>query len=635
MPRDSILDSTSFGSLNNMEQKAAVRALFYRSYHSGEKLALDINQLFNARKVIPISFDFYSNMLSETDPVSFQSKTPAQRQALEEELLFAFYITAAQYQLNADLGLDAAESRREDLKKYSDKMQLCADLIYKLQPYLAPSAERTHAQHVDNKGHLAYLGLTIIPPVLRDGIDAITSGKPGAVKEWQQEGVTVLAKDGRNTINAPRLYWVWGNGWIQAWIGLLSDYFTRRQQALNTLTTISPVGGFLSFGLYLTNSALELLMVAKHTLRGSWWMNERELSLEASSWQRFKAHVDLRKFSILNDFVWGLGNMACFFWLTGTGVLGYYGNVATTGLLLMDVVVSGFVYLEEQAQHRTTMERYALDIAAINGQINQVDKTLMEKDTLRAQLKTLEKAQVRCEFEWKHKTYRLIKDLTYAIGLTLAFVTVCCFLLPPTVALTPVMTSVLSVGGTALCFLFSLINDSVGNYLYVVKSNESAELAKHAIGDLEKGLMKEFATETDPDVKKLLYLDMLQLRAEFDYQKELAQFQKIEFIHGVILRLAVPPLVFGSLIFLPLSAGVPVLAAACLALLLKLDKFYMAAAPEKGTRPEAFDDEAYRAFEQKAGRTMDDLPSFFSKSKVGKQLPPPIDDLSGSPEPAK
>lgn len=635
MPGNSIFDSTSFGSLTTQEQKTAVRALFYQSYHSGRTGAindLDINELFKSRKLIPISFEYYSNRLTEIDPVTFSLLKPAVRKAREEELLFAFYIISSQYKLNADLGLDAAESRHKDLQEYSDKLRHCADLLYKLQPHLeAPTPAGIHAQHVDNKGHLAYFGVTIIPTIIRDGIDAIASGKPDAVKEWQSEGITVQAKDGRNTINAPRLYWVWTNGGLQTWISLLSDYFSRRQQALNALVTVSPVGGFLSFGLYLTNSTIELLMVAKHTIKCSLWMNERELALQANSWERFKAHVDLRKFSILNDFVWGLGNMACFFWLTGTGVLGYYGNVATAGLLLMDVVVSGFVYLEEETQHKATQKRYKDDIEKLDAQLSQENTTDAEKEKLSEQLKTLRKAQIRSEFEWKHKTYRLIKDMAYAIGLTLAFAMMCCFLLPPTVALAPLTSLILSVSGTAMCFVFSLINDSVGNYLYVVKSEASAQLAKNEIDDVEKGLLKKFAEERDPDVKKLLYLEMSQLRGELDYQTELAHFQTIEFIHGLVLRLLVPPLVFSSLIFLPLSAGVPILAAVGLALLCGFDKFYMEAKPKKGEFPEQFDETAYLAFEAKASRTIDDLPRFFTK----KTLPPPADDPEASPAPAQ
>ena len=351
---------------------------------------------------------------------------------------------------------------------------------------------------------------------------------------------------------------------------------------------------------------------------------------DATAWERFKAHAGLRKYSILNDFIWGLGNLACFFWLTGTGTLGYYGNIATTALLLMDVVVSGFAYYEEKKQHEEDLKRYERDILELNTKIGHTEGK--EQQILRHQLKTLEKAKARCLFEWTHKTYRLIKDWTYATALILAFVTMCCFLLPPTAAIAPATAMLLSVGGTALCFTFTLINDATSGYLNVVKSEASAEEAKKEIENVETGLLKCFEkAELGSDLRKLLYLEMLQLRAEFDYQKETAHFQKMQLVHSMFLRLFVPPLVVASFIFFPLGIGLPILATG-FALAHQSNKLYMGAEPEKRVLPEELDKNAFLTafseFEQKTARNIDDLQRFFPKKpKPAGQSPSP-DELS-------
>lgn len=632
MPAENVLNSTSFSSLGATPEEA-LYVLFDKSTN---KLALDGKQLFSNRKLIASSFEFYSAMLDQTDQATFHYKTPVQIAALERDFIFAFYIMSAQYKLASDYALDAAESRRENLKDYHTKIKQCAQLVGQLQPFFKNSPEIAHAAAVDavgDTGHLAYTMISIIPGVIADGIAAIATGNPEVVEQWKSEGITVQAKDSRNAINAPRLYWVWANGGIQTWISLLSDNFTRKQQALDTISAIAPVTGFLSFGLYLTNATIEMLMVAKHTIRSRWWMSDAEYDLNATLGERFKAHADLRKYSILNDFIWGLGNLACFFWLIGPGTLGYYGNIATTGLLLMDVVLSGFVYLEEKKQYQADMTRYDTDIANLTDKIDVTEGS--EKAILREQLNTLEKARDRCEFEWTHKRCRLMKDWTYAIALVLAFVTMCCLLLPPTVVLAPSVSVLLSAGGTALCFVSSLINDARGGYLDIVKSEALATKAKTKIelADIEHGLLRRFEREPDLNVKRLLYLEMVQLRTEFDYQKAMVEFQKMQLVHSVFIRLFVPPLVVASFLFFPLNIGLPVLAAG-FALGHQSHRLYLGVKPEKGVLPTELDEEAFTAFKEKVERTIDSVPSFFpKKTKLSQTDGEPSESAKGGPVP--
>ncbi len=57
--------------------------------------------------------------------------------------------------------------------------------------------------------------------------------------------------------------------------------------------------------------------------------------------------------------------MVCFFWLTGAGMLGYYGNVATAMLLLMDVALTAWKFYEDSTEYNVNYQRYKRDIASL------------------------------------------------------------------------------------------------------------------------------------------------------------------------------------------------------------------------------------------------------------------------------
>ena len=582
----SILDCASFAALDG-DERAVVCDLFDETYGKKGRLTLNNKELFKGRKLLPISFEFYSHQLDTVNPASFKFLDDLKIQILEQDLLYAFYILSAQYQLAAELNLDAAESRRQDRRTFGERIKQCADLIYQLrEAKRQKTPELVHLQLAahDSTQYLAYLGLTTIPSVIVEGADAISTGSPELVKEWAGEGISIQVKDRRRAINSPRLYWVWAGGWIQSWIGLLSDYYIHKQEAQQALSAIAPLTGFMSFALYLTNASVEILMVAKHTVGGPWFMSKAESELSLG--ERFIAHADLRKYSITNDFVWGLGNLACFCWLVGKGTLGYYGNVATAGLLLMDLVLSYFQYKEASIQHHADLERYQRHIRRLEEQIQVYPE---RKNEFTLQLETLKKARARCEFEWTYKSVGLIKDCSYALALVLAFVVMCSFLLPPG-QVEAASALILSIGGTVLCFVASLINDAAQGLIEIKKSKGLVLRAKTALD----ATMEQFQLEGRPDLKKLLYLDIKQSEVNFTYQAHQAYFQKVGLLHEMFIKLLVPPLVVASFILLPLNLGVGALGAG-FALAIASGRLYIGKPPQLAQLPK-FDDEAYQAF---------------------------------------
>jgi hypothetical protein len=286
--------------------------------------------------------------------------------------------------------------------------------------------------------------------------------------------------------------------------------------------------------------------------------------------------------------------MACFYWLVGNGPLGYYGNVATTGLLLMDAVLSYFQYTEACRQHDENIKRYEHDEHWMKRQVRMA-LTFEDKNKFTFELNTIQKAKSQCLFEWKYKTYRLIKDISYAIALVLAFSVTCCFLLPAT-AMALSTSLMLSVGGTALCFLSALINDVMAGQIDRWKSHESVSMAQAAVAHLRTAI----STETDPHLKKLLYLDMQQNVAVSEHQTKTNAFETWGLLHEMFVKLLVPPLVFLSLIFLPFGIGVAAMAIG-LALPVFLGKLYVGNKPELIKLPK-FNQEEYDQFIEQSSK---------------------------------
>ena len=556
MPVSSILDHTSFARLDKAGQ-AAVRKLFdkvYQSYDLDKKPAreqselfnkrktlagsLDFNELFYERKSLAVSLDFYGSRLDEINPASFKFLTRQQRLALHNELLFAFYIFSAQYQL------DESEHRRQDLKARGEQIKKCADLINELRMSTRKNSPQLVLDRAinDSEKHAKYLGLTLVAPLLSETMVDLSLGvnKTGTIKSAM------------GAVNERRLYWVWANSMLSSVFSLLPNDFANNQQAQRTVGRLSPVTGYMSWILYYTRFGINLSLLMKHTIAGP-WMSEKEREIPA--WDRFKTQWDQRKFSLLNDSIWATANMACFLWLIGSGTLGYLGNVTTAVLLLMDVSLTAWRFAEEETEHKRIMLRYTRDIEALV-EAHQDEKNAEKKQVLDLQLAALLKAEKQCQLDWDYKKSGLVYDLAYATSLLVAFCVMCCFLFPPAM-IAPATALILGLVGGAMCFVLNTIYAAMSSGLVISKAGEKSDLAKYECNRI----LQVFTDTKDERIKKQLYLDMKQLLAESEHQERLAHFQKLKLIYSVMIDVLIPPLVFASFMFLPLGIGLGVLAA--------------------------------------------------------------------------
>ncbi len=331
--------------------------------------------------------------------------------------------------------------------------------------------------------------------------------------------------------NERRLYWVWAGrgGLLGTTISLLPDDFFYKTQALSALDVPVPLTGGLSWGLYYFRFAIRLGIVLKHTISHP-WMSQDE---ENIPWiERFGLHLNKVKFDLINDFFWACGNLACFFWLCGAPVADYYGGVTTTLLLIMDVSVSIWAYFEARAQYLNDIERIQSSIQSlmVNEQLNHL------------QIESLKYAERQTKLDWDYKLYGLYADMMYAVSLMLAFTLLyACFL--PMAVVSVASALIMGVTGTALCFslnaCFSIIKQSL-------EISKSVAQANNVARDYQKTGLCDF--------------DLNLLKSEWNYHQKMIEYKQVCLVRSILIDTLVPPVVFLSLVFMPLSIGLPIVA---------------------------------------------------------------------------
>ncbi|MBA2652974.1 MAG: hypothetical protein H0U73_12025 [Tatlockia sp.] len=515
-------------------------------------LLLDTKKIAKSRKGLPVLLGSYQDDLAKTNPVLFYYLTDEQRVHLKNKLLYSYFLLFAQFQL------DASEGREYTLEKHQDDLDLCSKRIQELDLSQKIGKKVDYQKALQSEINLFtkclyYLGLTILAQWFVERIQEFMECKTGAVINWLTE------------INTKRLYWVWGGGMLASALDLMPSTFLNTKDASQTLALPSPVCGYISFVLYFFRFGINLFLLLGHTIEGP-WMSEEESKTPA--WERFKTQWDQRKFTLLNDLIWGTINMVCFFWLYGRGMLGYAGNLVTVVLLSMDLILSIWRHWEETTKHEAQMLALEKDKATLTKKLEEhrlvqtqnwltsEKKWQTEQAELDEQIKDIDKRVAKAKFEWKYKDLSLLNDCCYAFALVISFCVVACFLFPPT-SLAPLTVLIIGLCGAAACFLVTTISTGVGAYLDVAKSQEQRKMSRDECAKL----LSLFKNADDPKIKKQLYIQMKALMAESDSLQEFAKFQMIKGARSVIIDALFPLVVFLSLVFLPTGVGLGIIGA--------------------------------------------------------------------------
>ncbi len=497
-----IVQHTSFFTLNT-SQKAVVRD-FVEAPSPHSLPNIDIYDVFKHHKALSLSVDYWKNKIKHINPVLLQLMSDDDKAILRDQLFFVSRIFSESCVFAYKQGNGSA------LNDYGSSIEKCFDLINLLKN---PNQDLVYPQI-----------LNTIHPITDDGIYTTL--------EWM------------GAFNECRLYWVWagGGGLIGNFINLLPDTYLQKKQASDILDIPGQLGGILSWALYYFRFSIRIAILLRHTIPGFWMSVEEQqipwLERLYNQWQQLK-------FDLLNDFFWADANLVCFFWLTGSTMADYYGGLLTAVLLLMDVCNALWNYSEEYGQYKIDMQQYQSDIAELTS-IGGMDKHIA----------LLQQAMCQSKLDWDYKLYALYVNVIYAISLLFAFSLVYSFFILPS-ALSAVVALTCGLSGTILCFSLNAICAASQQGLTICKSIEQWHDLKNELGNkLQQDL--SFASI---DEQKRLYLEAKQLEMELDYQLNEIHYQHIILLRSVLIDILVPPIIFISLIYMPLGLGLTLMAA--------------------------------------------------------------------------
>ena len=339
-------ETFSFWALSKKDQRAV------KSYveHIDHEASLDVNHIFKHANVLATSIAYYDEWIYAQAPaLIYAAKTLAKKKALMGELYLVYYRYASQY-----LRCKVEEQPDELLalnKKINDVAKLMNTLRASSFQKITPASQLQ--AEIDNSSKCTqYCGLGVAAAfmaVTEDGLNSESRNK-------------VIADI--SLINERRLYWVWGGSMIRAILTYLPASFEQAPEALDVVSSVSPVAGSLSYILYFVRGALMWRGFLRHGLKGP-WMNQTEYDLTLSDDARWKLYWEPAKYGIWNDTFWGPANLVCFLFYLKGGALPFWADVLTAGLLIMDATFMYWKMQEEKHAHEEHLFRLRQDIEAL------------------------------------------------------------------------------------------------------------------------------------------------------------------------------------------------------------------------------------------------------------------------------
>lgn len=353
-----------------------------------------------------------------------------------------------------------------------------------------------------------------------------------------------------SVVNDKRLYWVWGGNLLRNVLSLLDDDFYNVQNARFIASAPSPYTGIMSWTLYYARFSLNASLLLKNTFHPELSEAERAKGYLAY-WERLKTEWDDRKFTLLNDSIWGVANMACNLWL-----LDSRGDALTCALLCFDLYVSMWDYEEQHALYTEKRKGYEQAIANLNTQLAVMAGDATKVKELTKAKNKLERELITCNKDWDLKQHMLVVTSIYSLTLLVAFT----MLTMPYIPISPMLLPMLVNAGSALCYGLTTLHNGLRGVLDVKHAEFTAESTQTELL-IKIDEFKQMAKADEAD-KILQYLEVRQLWADLDFQTLSAQYQTMHLIRKTALELMIPPVLFASFVFLPFETGLMVLAAA-------------------------------------------------------------------------
>ncbi|MGM9453041.1 hypothetical protein ACTAZI_06855 [Legionella bozemanae] len=526
------------------------------------------------------SLNFYLGILANTDRamLPYIEHIPERK----EELIFNLRITLLL--LLAQKQHEIEYQKTENVNTYNQHIKRCSELLMRLDSEYQQRIRMHYAETHEAKP-VKYLGIPLGQLLAKDMVDL-----PG--------GTTKTIKEYMGKINEGRLYWVWGSSFLKTVVGLLPDYMYAGQGP-EAMKTPDPFTGNLSWTLYYARFFLELGLLLKHTIKGS-WMSEEEAKIPPGD--RFLTQFAQRKFALLNDFIWGTANLFCFFWLNGKGALGTAGDVVTLVLLVFDIAMTAWEFEEQRIKYHKAMLQYDEDLERLGKQLQVFkdkdrelrDSERQEKRQIEIQIRTLEREKLKCYRDWQLQKVSLINNIAYAVGLMLAFLV----LTAPFMPISAPVLGIMVIVGAAACLAFTIINNAIKGGIELYKTYKTMQEHKQDHDAKVKELLVLLRKPNlKDDEKKLLYLEIRQLQAETEYQKQMMIYQSVNLARRIMIEALVPVVVLASVVAIPLGGLgiIPVLIAA-IALAIATQMLVDALFKPEEKKALEFDEESYDKF---------------------------------------
>ncbi len=516
--------------------------------------------------------------ISEIEPALFPflKDDPNRAKYYEEELSFAFYLALADCELALlDKKADLADKRTHLLHIGG----LLAQLRNRDRKAAEAATEAKLASDPDDPIH--YFGLLFIAPKMAGAIKKITI-------DTVSEAVDYPA-----SLNDGRLYLVWAAEMMNNVCLILRRSFRYLSffVADAILSDVSFVTGAMGWMLYFLRGGVDTAFLLE--------VSDEIKALRLSEVEKkacFLGKWHEKKFSILNDAIWGLVNCVCFFILTGDGMLGWGGNALNGALFVFDWALAMWQWSEVIAAHEKLMKQYQADIDAITLKLArdydakkqaEAEGVLLDSNRYDAmvrsewRLKALRCDKRKTDREWRYQIKQLRYDTFYSGTIILAFAVLCCFFVLP--GAVPATTALMfGMVGSTFCFGLGIVHAALSSQLSISKTGEDSDDLEQDYKDYLRCFRE--AGETD-HLKRMIFLDIRRTMANTEYQKQLAQYQRADMVCRIITDMLIPTLFLASFVFMPLMLGSAAFAIACVLILAA--KCYVAELAPEDVRDES------------------------------------------------
>ena len=502
------------------------------------------------------------NKLKTVNDKDFDRLNATERHIQKEKLERVFKIIADDLQLNSLKPESVAQLKR------------CESLLIKLNKpsyYTIETPEDILKTLVNESEKPAkYVALRILAPWIADTM--LNLNKKTSLDTKVAAGATFII-DQASKINSQRLTWAWSGGFDLAIMSMLPHSAGHMAYANEALSQFSIGTSYMSFVLYYFRLGLHLSLLVHGTLKGSWmdpWRTQADINQDMGIQERFRTQWQQRKFAIINDAFWATANLVCFMYLVGSKMLNYFGGGLASALMLMDVGLLLWEYLEQETDYNTLFEKYDNDLKKLNLEIlnfnfnknkllddiaktekqiallsiNTSDHIVEKKKTellqnlaqmkmayqemtheaLIAKQEELRQDKKQCEFDWKYINKNLYNNLAYSLVLALSVGIICCSMLCTPLGIIAANALILNLVGSAISCAATMVIHT-----------------KTTMTEIEKS--REFIARN----------------IDTDYQEKLASYHQGAMIYKAVSDVLIPAAVFSCLILAPTGLSLPIL----------------------------------------------------------------------------